>query len=101
MRKYPTNKMLNQVPYFLGLPLNLGYLFLAISMVMLFIILFSGFSIIKLGVLILCVALLYVILTVMSHQSQKKTSKKFFSTRLTAIKNSSLKPFILDAGKDK
>jgi hypothetical protein len=68
---------------------------------MLFIILFSGFSIIKLGVLILSIALLYVALTVLSHQSQKKISKKFFSTRLTAIKNNSLKPFTLDAGKDK
>lgn len=101
MRKYPINKMLNQVPYFLGLPLNLGYLFLAVSIVILFSILLSGFSIIKLGILILCVALLYVVLTVLSHQSHKKTIKAFFSTKLTAIKNGNLKPFTLDASKDK
>lgn len=88
------------VPYFLGLPLNLGYTFIVGSVIFLFIILISGFSVIKLAALILCVALLYVILTVLSHQKTSAITKRFFSDKLNAIKNNSLKPFKINGNNN-
>lgn len=93
MKKFSINKKVTMIPYFLGFPLRIGYSFLGISAFLILVLLFTGFSLKKLAVIAVLIALVYVLFTVLTLSKVGNIEKRFFSTHLKAIKNNSLGPF--------
>lgn len=84
------------VPYFLGFPLKIGYTFAGVSALTIIGFLFSGFSLLTMGILAGTLVVYYIVATVLSFQDVARLEKKVFSTKLTAIKNNSMAPFRYD-----
>ena len=100
MKKFPINKKVTMIPYFLGFPLRIGYSFIGISAFLILVLLFTGFSLKKLSVIAGLILFVYLLFTVLTLSKVGNLEKRFFSTRLKAIKNNSLEPF-KDGGHNK
>ncbi len=85
------------IPYFLGFPLKIGYSFIGISAFLVLFLLFSGFTLKKLAIILALIAIVYVFFTVITLNKIGSIEKKFFSTKINAIKNNSLEPFKNDS----
>lgn len=92
MKKFLVNKKIDQKPYVLNLPVNIGYIFFAVTLVLIFILL-AGFSFKKLLILVGVDIMVYLVLSFVGEKSIARIQKEFFAQKIKVIKNNSLEPF--------
>lgn len=95
MKRFPINKKVTLIPYFLGFPLKMGYAFISICFLLVLLLLFTGFTLKKLAVLAVLVAVVYVSFIFLSSRRKVSIEKRWLArqVKIDAIKNNSLAPF--------
>ena len=96
MKKFTINKKIAQKPYVLGLSVNIGYIYFAITVLMVFFLLFA-FSWVLAIILAVIDLVAYMLLSFISDRSLEQIKKRIFALHIEAIKNKSMEPFKNDS----
>jgi len=95
MKRFVVNKKIGGDPYVIGLPVNIGYIFFAVTLCLILFLL-VGFSFLKVGILIIIDLLIYLALSFISTRSLAYVQKALFVKKLKVIRNKVYQRYDID-----
>jgi hypothetical protein len=96
MKTYQVNKKISQEPKVIGMPLKIAVLFIVPTLIAFFVFYFVGFTLKSSGIFVSIVIVLYVSCSFVSSRTISNLDKVMFSTKIKAITNKSIKPFLVE-----
>ena len=86
MKRFTVNKKIGGDPYVIGLPVNIGYIFFAVTFGLVLFLL-AGFSFLKIAILFVVDLIVYMALSFIGARSLAYVQKTLFVKKLKVIRN--------------